>query len=105
MSQLDIFGDPEPVASSAPPAHDETMGIRAHHAELIGLLPEKFRPSSTPALSVPTGKAELDAWTRSTQRIYLLYLIGAIARGVYRDSSEANAPFVLMKLNGLGGEW
>lgn len=100
-----MFGDPEPIAITAPPPVDETIGIRQHHAELIALLPEKLRPSSAPALPVPTGKAELDAWTRSTQRIYLLYLIGAIARGVYRDSSEANAPFVLMKLNGLGGEW
>lgn len=105
MSQLDMFGDPEPVAITAPPAHDETIGIRARHAELIGLLPEKLRPTCEPAIPVPTAKAELDAWTRSTQRIYLLYLIGAIARGVYRESSEANAPYVLMKLNGLGGEW
>lgn len=100
-----MFGDPQPIAITAPPAQDETIGIRAHHAELIGLLPEKLRPQCTPALPVPSGKAELDAWTRTTQRIYLLYLIGAIARGVYRDASEANAPYVLMKLNGLGGQW
>ena len=105
MTQFDMFGDPEPIAASAPPANDETMGIRAHHAELIDLLPEKLRPSCAPALPVPTGKAELDAWTRSTQRIYLLYLVGAIARGIYRESSLANIRFVLPRLNGLGGEW
>ncbi|WP_146153222.1 hypothetical protein [Paraburkholderia fungorum] len=105
MSQLDMFGDPEPVAASAPPMSDATAVLRAQHAELIELLPEKLRPQCAPALPVPTGGAQLEHWARVTQRIYLLYLVGAIARGIYRDSSEANAPYVLMKLNGLGGEW
>lgn len=33
------------------------------------------------------------------------YLIGAIERLTYRESSIANARYVLMKLNGLAGEW
>ncbi|WP_454825383.1 hypothetical protein [Paraburkholderia xenovorans] len=105
MSQLDMFGSAEPITITAPPASNGAAGIRERHAELIGLLPEKLRPQCTPALPVPSGNAELDAWNRTTQRIYLLYLIGAIERGVYRDASEANAPYVLMKLNGLGGQW
>ena len=105
MSQLDMFGDPEPVAITAPPALDATAILRAQHVELIELLPEKLRPQCVPAPPVPTGGAQLEQWARVTQRMYLLYLIGAIARGVYRESSEANAPYVLMKLNGLGGEW
>jgi len=105
MSQLDMFGDPEPIAASASPAPDASSVLRAQHAELIELLPEKLRPQCAPAAPVPTGGAQLEQWVRVTQRIYLLYLVGAIARGVYRDSSEANAPYVLMKLNGLGGEW
>lgn len=100
-----MFGDPEPAAVTSPLAADDAAVLRARHAELIALLPEKLRPQCSPALPVPTGKAELDAWARVTPRIYLLYLIGAIARGIYRESSEANAPYVLMKLNGLGGEW
>lgn len=99
-----MFGDPEPIATTAPPAPDASAVIRAQHAELIALLPEKLRPQCTPAAPVPAAGAQLDAWARVTQRIYLLYLVGAIARGVYRDASEANAPYVLMKLNGLGGE-
>lgn len=103
--QFDIFGDPEPIA--APPAAplDERAQIAAQHASDIEALPEKLRPQCAPAAPVPTAKPQLDEWTRTTQRLYLLYLVGAIARGVYRDSSEANAPYVLMKLNGLGGEW
>lgn len=100
-----MFGDPEPIAASAPPAPDATAVLRAQHAELIELLPEKLRPKCAPAAPVPTGGAQLEQWARITQRIYLLYLVGAIARGIYRDSSEANAPYVPMKLNGLGGEW
>ena len=100
-----MFGDPGPIATTAPPAADESAVLRDHHAELIALLPEKLRPQCAPAAPVPTDGAQLEQWARVTQRIYLLYLIGAIARGIYRDSSEANAPYVLMKLNGLGGEW
>ncbi|CAB3742660.1 hypothetical protein LMG24238_06919 [Paraburkholderia sediminicola] len=100
-----MFGDPEPTAITAAAATDATAVLRAQHAELIELLPEKLRPQCAPAAPVPQGGAQLEQWARVTQRIYLLYLVGAIARGVYRDSSEANAPYVLMKLNGLGGEW
>ncbi|WP_172173314.1 hypothetical protein, partial [Paraburkholderia elongata] len=63
------------------------------------------RPQCAPATPVPTAKPQLDEWTRTTQRSYLMYLVGAIARGIYRETSEANAPYVLAKLNGLGGEW
>ena len=80
--QFDIFGEPETIAA----------------------VPEILRPHCAPA-PVPTAKPHLDEWTRTTQRSYLLWLTGAIARGIYRESSEANAPYVLMKLNGLAGEW
>ena len=87
--QSDMFSEPEASPS----------------ADAINGLPEKLRPKCTPAAPVPTEKGKLDEWTRTTQRLYLLYLVGAIARGIYRESSEANVPYVLMKLNGLGGEW
>ncbi|MFM0163889.1 hypothetical protein PQR39_26180 [Paraburkholderia sediminicola] len=104
--QFDIFGDPDPIeAAPAPAPKNERAQITAQHAADIEALPEKLRPHCAPAVTVPTGKAELDEWTRTSQRSYLLYLVGAVARGIYRDSSEANAPYVLMKLNGLGGEW
>jgi hypothetical protein len=54
---------------------------------------------------VPTAGPALDEWTRHTQRIYLLYLVGAIQCLKYRESSIANARQVLLKLNGLGCEW
>jgi len=97
MSQFDLFGDPEPVATAP------TQAVA--HAQLIAAQPEKLRPTCAPAVPMPTGKAELDEWTRVTQRAYLLYLVGAIARITYRESSIANARHVLMKLNGLGGDW
>jgi hypothetical protein len=104
MSQLDLFGDPEPPITAEPDPKEQDSE-QHRHAAAIAALPEKLRPSCAPALPVPTGKAELEEWTRVTQRIYLLYLVGAIARVTYRESSIANARYVLMKLNGLGGQW
>src|SRR5258708_31069328 len=104
--QFDIFGDTDPDVAPAPTApKDERAQITAQHAADIEALPEKLRPQCAPAAPVPTTKPQLDEWTRTTQRSYLLYLVGAISRGIYRESSEANAPYVLLKLNGLGGEW
>jgi hypothetical protein len=100
--QFDIFGDPEPITALTAEPPPEAL---SPHAAAIAALPEILRPQCVPAAPVPTTKPQLDEWTRTTQRIYLLYLVGAIARGIYRESSEANAPYVLMKLNGLAGEW
>jgi hypothetical protein len=102
VSQFDLFGDP--VEEAAPPSASLNE-VRVQHQAAIDDLPEKLRPQCTPVGPMPTERAELDEWTRTSQRSYLLWLIGAIARGIYRDSSEANAPYVLAKLNGLGGEW
>lgn len=100
MSQFDLFGDPvgEATASDDTSVHDE-------HAAKIAELPEALRPNCAPSKPRPEGGAQLDAWTRETQRLYLLYLIGAIQRLTYRESSLANIGPILMKLNGLGGEW
>lgn len=86
--------DPEPVTPAA-----------QTYADVIAAQPEVLRPKCQAVSPVPKGGAELDAWTRETQRIYLLYLVGALARLKYRDSSMANARGVLFKLNGLGGQW
>lgn len=103
MSQFDLFGDP---VEEAPPVPSGLLHeVRAQHQAAIDDLPEKLRPQCASVGPMPTARAELDEWTRTSQRSYLLWLIGAIARGIYRDSSEANAPYVLAKLNGLGGEW
>lgn len=100
-----MFGDPEPATVAAPPPSTPRAAIAAEHAAGVAALPEKLRPRCAPVPPMPTAKAALDDWTRETQRIYLFYLIGAIARGIYRDSSLANVPFVLQKLGGLAGEW
>ncbi|MGF7131975.1 hypothetical protein P3T40_003458 [Paraburkholderia sp. EB58] len=97
--QTDLFGDlfaEEEVAELAAPSV---------HAERIAALPEKLRPRCEPALPVPTAGPALDEWTRHTQRLYLLYLVGACQRLEYRESSLHNVRYVLVKLNGLGGEW
>lgn len=104
VSQFDMFAEDLPVAEP-PPKEPPRAAIVAEHRAAIDALPEKLRPTCIKAQPMPTAKAELDEWTRTTQRLYLLYLIGAIARGIYRESSEANAPYVLAKLNGLGGQW
>ncbi|WP_035513264.1 hypothetical protein [Paraburkholderia nodosa] len=82
---------PEPVDDRAP--------IAAQHAPAIETLPEVLRPAPLPRC------AELDDWTRTSQRAFLLWMIGAIARGLYTVSSMVALPGVLQKLNGLGGEW
>lgn len=101
MSEFDLFGDPIESPSAVAPHAEQ----RAQHLAAIDALPEKLRPRCAPVGQMPTTQPELDEWTRTSQRSYLLWLIGAIARGMYREPSEANAPYVLMKLNGLGGEW
>ncbi|HDR9163652.1 TPA: hypothetical protein QDB28_004056 [Burkholderia vietnamiensis] len=64
--------------------------------------PEPIAPRATP---------QLDDWIRRTQRIYLTGMARRIpahrARGdEQRAAAEAhNARFVLLKLNGMGGEW
>jgi hypothetical protein len=97
---------PQKAKKAAEPEPDHSAA-RAEHAAAIAAIPEKLRPSCAPVPPMPDAKAkgQLDAWTRETQRLYLLYLVGAIARGIYRDSSTANVRFVLLKLNGLAGEW
>lgn len=101
--QVNLFGDLEPTPAT--PVVDEHAQIIARHAAAVEALPEKLRPSCTPMPAMPTSKTELDAWTRNTQRIYLLYLVGATHSMTYRESSIANARYVLLKLNGMGGEW
>lgn len=94
--QFDMFAAeselaPEPVDARAPTA--------ARHLAAIEALPEVLRPAPIPRT------AELDDWTRTSQRAFLLWMIGAIARGMYTVSSMVALPGVLQKLNGLGGEW
>ncbi len=59
----------------------------------------------------PRGVPELDDWIRFTQRIHII----AHARDLTRLRAAGdehrvhcilqNAPYVLLKLNGLGGQW
>lgn len=67
--------------------------------------PEKLRPRCQVARPVPTEAGAYEHWKRETQRSYLLYLVGAIQRVTYKDTRIADARTVLLKLNGLGGEW
>lgn len=77
----------------------------ADELEIVTDLPPAYIPPIPVARRPDAPGPQLDAWTRETQRHYLRYLIGAIARITYRESSIANARHVLMKLNGIGGEW
>lgn len=100
--QIDLFADLDPPATAPV---DERAAIAERHAAAIEALPEVLRPAYAPVARVPEKEPELSMWVRETQRIYLLYLIGAIQRLTYRESSLANIRYVLLKLNGLGGEW
>lgn len=95
--QVDLFADIDPPAAPAPV--DDRALVAAQHAAAIEALPEKLRPAPLSRVS------ELDDWTRTSQRAFLLWMIGAMARGLYTVSSMVALPGVLQKLNGLGGEW
>jgi hypothetical protein len=97
--QTDLFGDLFVEVATVEPTPPSA------HAERIAALPEILRPRCEPALPMPSGGPALDEWTRHTQRLYLLYLVGACQRLQYRESSLHNVRYVLVKLNGLGGEW
>jgi hypothetical protein len=99
-AQFDMFAE-EAVETEPAPVEPIARAL----TQAIAALPEVLRPRCEPARPVPAGGPELDAWTRETQRIYLLYLVGAIQCLRYRESSIANVRYVLGKLNGLGGEW
>ncbi|WP_205995025.1 hypothetical protein [Paraburkholderia sp. Ac-20347] len=101
--QVDLFADFD--APAAPQQLDERGAIAARHAAAIEAIPEKLRPTCAPLSSAPAGAVQLDEWTRTSQRAFLLWMIGAIARGLYTVSSMSALPGVLHKLNGLGGEW
>lgn len=103
--QFDIFGYSVPIEVAPAAAKDERSQIIAQHAAEIGALPEKLRMQCTPAAPVPAAKPQLDEWTRTTQRTFLLWMIGALARGIYTASSMTSLPGVLQRLNGLAGEW
>jgi hypothetical protein len=99
-AQFDMFAEEATEAVETP----VDPFVQAH-VDKIAALPEILRPRCEPALPVPTAGPALEAWTRHTQRLYLLYLVGACQCLQYRESSVANVPYVLLKLNGLGGEW
>jgi hypothetical protein len=102
--QFDMFAEAEPevaapILSVAPlPPTDYQVALDA--------LPEKMRADPVAMHAPkPAAGAQLDEWTRKTQRLYLLWLVGAINRFQYRESCIANAREILFKLNGLGGTW
>lgn len=97
MTQFDMFReDPQSAAARRTPPIEPTYPPAVE----LEPMPLELRV-----------KPELDAWTRETQRI----LIIAHARDLARlraagDSHRVhcvlrNAPYVLLKLNGLGGQW
>jgi hypothetical protein len=92
--QIDLFAEPAPPPSAA-----------ERHRAAIAAQPAILQPCCVAAEPKPETQSDIDAWTRRTQRNYLLYLVGAIQRLTYRESSIANVRHVLAKLNGLGGEW
>lgn len=97
MTQFDMFAeDPRPAAACR------------------SLPPEPTYPPAAELEPVPLElrvKPELDAWTRETQRIHIIAHARDLTR--LRAAGDAhrvhcilqNAPYVLLKLNGLGGQW
>lgn len=90
--QYDMFATAPAAEAPSPPPVD-----------LFADLPPVHIP---PVLPRPAPGSAIDAWTRETQRHYLLYLLGAIPR--YPSLAEHNkdhARLVLRNLNGLGEQW
>jgi hypothetical protein len=62
-------------------------------------------------VEIGTAPPELDAWTRTTQRMYLTNLVRDVPRYKAEGNEHSayacshNARGVLMKLNGMGGQW
>jgi hypothetical protein len=98
---FDLFGDPEPVVV-APVPRKRPPVPRA---------PEPVIEPPDEAWPVLREKPELDAWTRESQRIHIIAHARDLTR--LRAAGDAhrvhcilqNAPYVLLKLNGLGGQW
>jgi hypothetical protein len=107
LDMFDAAVPPPAPTKSKEPAEAETAqsALREQHTAAIEALPEVLRPRCEAARPVPTAKAQLDEWTRESQRKFLLWMIGALSRGMYTASSMTSLPGVLQKLNGLGGEW
>lgn len=97
MNQFDMFGqDPELAAPRRALAPQPTYPAAV-----------EIEPAEITLRVAP----ELDAWTRETQRIHLIAHARDLTR--LRAAGDAhrvhcilqNAPYVLLKLNGLGGQW
>jgi hypothetical protein len=97
MNQFDMFGEdlvPAPLLRALAPTPTYPAAIEIEPVEL------KLRVAP-----------ELDAWTRETQRIHIIAHARDLTR--LREAGDAhrvhciiqNAPYVLLKLNGLGGQW
>lgn len=97
MTQFDMFGeDPQPAMARRALPPEPTY----HPAVELEPVPIELRV-----------KPELDAWTREAQRIHIIAHARDLTR--LRAAEDAhrvhsilqNAPYVLLKLNGLGGQW
>lgn len=107
MSQIDLFfeapieGEPEPDRCSKCGAAPDRL-VAACNAP------------GCPIFGSEREKPELDTWTRETQRTYLTNI--ARRSQVYRERGRIgddhalfaethNARYVLLKLNGMAGQW
>jgi hypothetical protein len=103
VSQFDMFAEElshaVTAASSAdvvnmPPAAAEPVEVAIEYAHVE---PYEPRPESPAAIAV---------WTSRTQRVTLVYVVGALVRApACREFFTSMARETLFKLDGLGGAW
>lgn len=103
MSQFDMFADElsqagataiSAAALNAPPAPVELAKEKIEYAPVE---PYESRPETPAALA---------AWTSKTQRVNLVYVVGALVRApACRDFFTGIARETLFKLDGIGGAW
>ena len=103
MSQFDMFADELSQAVTAAstadvvivaPAVAEPVEVAVEYAHVE---PYEPRPENSAALAV---------WTSRTQRVTLVYVVGALVRApACREFFTGMARETLFKLDGLGGAW
>lgn len=103
VSQFDMFADELNQAVTA-----------ASSADLVNVVPAVAEPVKVaieyahvePYEPRPENPAAIAAWTSRTQRVTLVYVVGALLRApACREFFTSMARETLFKLDGLGGAW
>ena len=103
MSQFDMFADELSQAVTAASSSD-VVNVAPVAAEPVEVAIEYAHVE--PYEPRPEAPAAIAAWTSRTQRVTLVYVVGALVRApACREFFTGMARETLFKLDGLGGLW